>query len=92
MVRNWEIVALGTHDRLPSGILGLLCKMHFLGIVEYAGTWEPAYTFDRYAATLDLPDWLSREFRNMGQRVVKELFVRLHCTTLLITSHSFDIL
>jgi hypothetical protein len=61
--RNWKIVALGIHDRLPNGILGILCKQFFPGIVEYAGMPEPAYMFDHYAATLDLPDWLCRQFR-----------------------------
>jgi hypothetical protein len=83
-------VALGIHDRLPNGILGILCKQFFPGIVEYDRTWEPTYMFDHYAATLDLPDRLCRQFRNKAQQVVNELLVRLHCTTLLITSHSFN--
>jgi hypothetical protein len=66
-----------------------LCKQFFPGIVEYAGTQEPACTFDHYAAALDLPDRLCRQFHK-AQWVVNELLVRLHRTTLLITSHSFN--
>jgi hypothetical protein len=83
-------VAPGIHDRLPNGILGILCKQFFPGIVEYAGTREPAYTFDHYAAALDLPDRLCRQFCNKAQWVVNELLVRLYRTTLLITSYSFN--
>jgi hypothetical protein len=36
-----------------NGILGLLCKTHFLGLVEYARKREPAYTFDQYAKAPD---------------------------------------
>jgi hypothetical protein len=39
-------VAPGIHDRLLNDIFGILCKQFFPGIVEYAGTREPAYTFD----------------------------------------------
>jgi hypothetical protein len=88
--KNWEIVAPGIHDRLPNGILGILCKQLFPGIVEYAETWEPAYMFNHYATALNLPDRLCRQFRNKAQRVVNELLVRLHCTILLIASHSFN--
>jgi hypothetical protein len=62
---------------LPKGILGLLCKMHFPGIVEYSSTPEPAYTFEHYIVTGDLPDRLCRQFCNKGVQVVMELWVRL---------------
>jgi glycyl-tRNA synthetase alpha subunit len=75
---------------LPNGTLGILCKQIFPIIVEYAETHEPTYTFDHYAAALDLLDQLCRQFRNKAQQVVNELLVRLHRTTLLITSHSFN--
>jgi hypothetical protein len=39
----------GGHRRLPNGILRLLCREHFPGLVEYAGVMGPAYTFDHYA-------------------------------------------
>jgi hypothetical protein len=45
--------------------------------VEYSSTLEPAYTFEHYIITGDLPDRLCRQFRNKGMRVVMELWVRL---------------
>ena len=43
----------GGHDRNPNGILGLLCREHFPGLVEYAGVTSPAYTFDHYVVAPD---------------------------------------
>jgi hypothetical protein len=51
--------------------------MHFPGIVEYASTPEPAYTFEHYIVAGDLPDRLCRQFHNKGMQVVMELWVRL---------------
>jgi hypothetical protein len=43
----WKVVEdVGSHDRNPNGILGLLCREQFPGLVEYAGVTGPAYTFD----------------------------------------------
>jgi hypothetical protein len=39
----------GGQRRPPNGILGLLCREHFLRLVEYAGVTGPAFTFDHYA-------------------------------------------
>jgi hypothetical protein len=39
----------GNYRRPPNGILGLLCREHFPGLVEYAGVTGPAFTFDHYA-------------------------------------------
>jgi hypothetical protein len=39
--------------RHVNGILGLLCKTHFPGLVDYAKKREPAYTFDHYANAID---------------------------------------
>jgi hypothetical protein len=36
----------------PNGILGLLCREHFPGLVEYAGVTSPAFTFDHYAVAV----------------------------------------
>jgi hypothetical protein len=47
---SWKVVEnAGGHDRNPNGILGLLCREHFPGLVEYAGVTGLAYTFDHYA-------------------------------------------
>jgi hypothetical protein len=53
---------LGGHHRLPNGILGLLCREHFPGLVEYAGVTGPAYTFDHYAVAPDAVDRDSQKF------------------------------
>ena len=76
--------------RLVNGILGLLCREHYPGLVEYAGKTEPAYTFDHYAAAADGTDLQGRQFPHMAARVKGELWVSLPRTTLLNTSHSLD--
>jgi hypothetical protein len=67
-----------------NGILGLLCKTHFPGLVEYARKREPTYTFDHYANSLDA------DVENKAVRVKRDFWVSLHRTTLLNTSHSLD--
>jgi hypothetical protein len=61
--------------RSVNGILGLLCKEHFAGLVEYAGVVGPAYTFNPYAATSDTEDRDGRVFNNKVERVKQELWV-----------------
>jgi hypothetical protein len=39
--------------RHVNGILGLLCRTHFPGLVDYARKREPAYTFDHYTNSPD---------------------------------------
>jgi hypothetical protein len=70
--------------RHANGILGLLCKTHFPGLVDYAGKREPANTFDHYANALDA------EAENKMVRVKRDFWVSLHRTTLLNTSHLLD--
>ena len=65
------------HDHNPNGILGLLCREHFPGLVEYAGVTGLAYTFDDYAVAHDAVDWDDREFNNKAERVKQELWVSL---------------
>jgi hypothetical protein len=55
------------HGRNPNGILGLLCREHFLGLVEYAGVTGPAYTFDHYAVAPDAVDRDDKEFNNKAE-------------------------
>jgi hypothetical protein len=61
----------------PNGILGLLCREHFPGLVEYAGVMGLAFTFDHYAVALDVVDQNDREFNNKAERVKQELWVSL---------------
>jgi hypothetical protein len=67
----------GGHGRNPDGILGLLCREHFLGLVEYAGVTGSAYTFDHYNVAPDAVDRDDREFNNKAERVKQELWVSL---------------
>jgi hypothetical protein len=67
----------GGHGRNPNGILGLLCRAHFLGLVEYGRVTGPPYTFDHYAIALDAVDRDDREFNNKAERVKQELWVSL---------------
>jgi hypothetical protein len=66
----------GDHRCPPNGILGLLCREHFPGLVEYAGVTGPA-TFDHYVVALDAVDRDGREFNNKAKRVNQELWVSL---------------
>ena len=90
--RGWMLVAAGDHKRHVNGILDLLCRLHFPGLVAYGGGHEPAYTWDHYIALLDVPDRDGRVFRNKGGRVTAELWVSIPRTTVLNTSHSLEIL
>jgi hypothetical protein len=65
------------HRRLPNGILDLLCREHFPGLVEYAGVTSLAYTFDHYAVAPDAVDRDDWEFNNKAERVKQELWVSL---------------
>ena len=57
MGRSWKVVEnAGGHDRNPNGILDLLCREHFPGLVEHTGVMGPAYTFDHYVVTPDTVD------------------------------------
>ena len=62
----------GGHTCQVNGILGLLCKEHFPGLVEYAGVTGPAYSFDHYAAAPDAVDRDRRVF-NKAEQVKQEL-------------------
>jgi hypothetical protein len=67
----------GGHGRNPNGIISVLCREHFPGLVEYAGVRGPAYTFDYYAVTLDAVYRDDREFNNKAERVKQELWVSI---------------
>ena len=80
------MVVSGGSARLVNGILGLLCRQQFPGIVMYASKTEPAYSFDHYAVAPDA------EYPNKTARMKTEFWVILPRTTLLNTSHLLDIL
>jgi hypothetical protein len=77
-------VSGGGLARHVNGILGLLCKTHFPGLVQYASKREPTYTFDHYANAPNV------EADNKAVRVKRDFWVSLHRTTLLNTSYSLD--
>ncbi|TVU49778.1 hypothetical protein EJB05_01114, partial [Eragrostis curvula] len=72
---GWETIVPGDHKRLPAGILGLLCKAHFPGMVPLRdGGEEPALTWAHYKRVPDVPDEDGRDFRTVADRVVGELW------------------
>ena len=77
----------GDHARHVNGILGLLIKEKFSGLVQFGETIEPAYTWAYYAAVPDVPNRDDRVFVDKAQHVKAELWVSLSHTTLLNTSH-----
>ena len=87
MDRGWRKVGGGDHTRHVNGILSLLIKEKFPGLVQFGGTIELAYTWAHYAV---IPDALNRDgrvFTDKAQRVKAKLWVSLSRTTLLNTSH-----
>jgi len=88
--RNWDVVDPGSHTRLPNGILGLLCKLHWPGLVEVDGQEVAATSFDHYALKPDQADRDGRIFQNKGQRVVAEFWVSIPRITLHCSIHRRD--
>jgi hypothetical protein len=80
----------GVHDRNPNGIIGLLCREHFCGLVEYAEVTGPTYSFNLYAVAPDAVDRDERQFNNKAEQVKQEMWVSF--PILLNTSHSLYIL
>ena len=79
------------HKRKPNGILGLLCKLHFPGLMMHAGALELAYTWDHYIAISDTEDREGRNFGTKARRVIGELWVSHPRTKLVNISHSISI-
>jgi hypothetical protein len=71
---SWKVVEnAGGHGCNPNGIFGLLCREHFLGLVEYIGVTGPAYTFDHYVVAPGAVDQDDRELNNKLEWVKQEL-------------------
>jgi hypothetical protein len=85
-------MAADANRRHISGILGLLCREHFLGLVDYVGRREPAYTFPHYYSAPDVPDRDGRVFANKAEHVMEELWVSLPRTGIAQYIASLDIL
>ena len=79
------LVEEGVPARNVNGILGLLCREHFPGLVWASEDEDPVVpSFDQY--TLVATD---TEHRNLADRVISELWVSLNS---LHSLHSLDIL
>ena len=78
----------GIQARNVNGILELLCREHFPGLVWASEDEDPVVpSFDQY--TLVATD---TEHRNLADRVIQELWVSLSRTTALNSLHSMHIL
>ena len=82
------LVEEGIEARNVNGILRLLCREHFPGLVWASEDEDPVVpSFDQY--TLVATD---TEHRNLADRVIQELWVSLSRTTALNSLHSMHIL
>jgi hypothetical protein len=68
LCRNW-IVMSGGQTRSPNGVLGLLVRKYFPGIVTYKGKREPAYTAAHYLQGED------NEYGNALEHVFHDFWV-----------------
>jgi hypothetical protein len=81
------LVEEGVEARNVNGILGLLCREHFPGLVWVSEDGDPEIpSFDTYAL---VPDAVHR---NLADRVIQELWVSLSRNTALNSLPSLDIL
>ena len=58
-----------------SGILGLLCKKHFPGLVTLDGKEEPAVSWKHYEQVADVEDKWGRVYDHLGTRVITDFWV-----------------
>jgi hypothetical protein len=82
LCRSWVKVAPGSHKRHVNGILGVLCKQHYPGIVTHNGVTGPATSFDHYASAPDAEDRNNRIFNNKAERVKAEFWVSIVITSI----------
>lgn len=73
MGRGWELVVAGYHKRKVNGNLGLLCRLHFPGLILISGNLVVAITWEHYIAALDQLDREGRIYDNKVAQVVAEL-------------------
>ena len=71
MCRNWVVVS-GAGARTPNGILGLLCRQHYPGVVTYNNNTLAPCSFDHYAIATD-----TEPYPNKTARVIGEFWVSL---------------
>lgn len=77
--RSWTTPVGGCHKRKVNGILGILCRQHYPGLVRLSETGElvVADTFDHYAAVNDVADRDGRRYNNKMERVINDMLVTL---------------
>ena len=92
LCRSWKVVVPGAHKRLPNGIVGLLCREHFPGMVHYNEKYEPATTYEHYLAADDAQDATGHTYDSVAERIMHEFYVNHPRTTLLNTLHSLGFL
>ena len=59
--RGWKVVIPGTVKRSVNGILDLLCKTHYPGMVQVGDEEKPVDTWRQYASFPDFPDFTTRQ-------------------------------
>jgi hypothetical protein len=82
LCRNWILVEEGVEARNVNGILGLLCREHFPGLVYKSeeDVEGELPSFDQYAL---FP--AAEPYRNLADQVISELWVSLSRSTALIS-------
>ncbi|KAL6650327.1 hypothetical protein ACP70R_009252 [Stipagrostis hirtigluma subsp. patula] len=75
----WITLEPGSHKRQVNGILGLLCREHFPGMVPVGGRSVLATMFDHYAVVEDFPDREGRVYANKAERVLADLWDFYRC-------------
>ena len=82
------LVEEGIEARNVNGILGLLCREHFPGLVWASKDEDPVVpSFDQYALVAT-----DTEHRKLVDQVIQELWVSLSRTMALNSLHSMHIL
>jgi hypothetical protein len=72
---HWIELGGGKKRRNPSGVVTLLLKECFPGLVNYNGRIEPPWTWEHYAAAPDAPDEHGVEYNNCLERVEERFWV-----------------
>jgi hypothetical protein len=65
----------GASSRNVNGILGALCKEHYPALVWKREDPLPSTSFNHYALVDDVEDTSHKKFRNLADRVIRELWV-----------------
>lgn len=89
--RNFTVLTPGAaHNRKPNGILGLLCRTHYPGLVDFGrGVRKAAKTFAHYGLAPDFDATDSRRFNNMLERVLAEFWVSINSYHITVTYHIY---